>query len=83
MKEDKTFVIRFDRLDYPDNEKFFETIRRMVELFDSEEVKDSMHSDLSNPLYQRIVVEINYPYGYNVIPEVDYQKFLRLSDLPF
>lgn len=83
MKNTKSCILRFDSVDYPDKEKLLGTISKMLDLFESDEMGTSMNSDLKNPMYKNIVVEINYPLGYNIIPQLDYQEFLRLSDLPF
>lgn len=83
MKNEKTLVLRFDRVDYPNKQKFMKTIEKMLDVFDSPKMIQSMGSDLSNPLCKRIIVEINYPYGYSINREVDYQELLRISDLPF
>ena len=83
MKNMKSCVLRFDRNDYPDKEKLLTTISKMLDLFDSDEMLSSMNTDLENPMCKNVVIEINYPKGYNFIPQLDYQEFLRLSDLPF
>lgn len=83
MKNEKNFVLRFDRLDFPNKQVFIKTIEKMVDIFDSPEMKESMNKDLSNPLCKGIVVEVNYPYGYSINREIDYHEILRISDLPF
>jgi len=83
MKNVKNCILRFDKEDYPDKEKLLNTISQMLDYFESDEVLASLDSNMRNTMCKGLVIEVNYPIDYKVIPQLNYQEFLRLSDLPF